>query len=326
MEKRLHRLLTAALIVAATASAASAQAFPVTIQHYFGETTIASEPKRIVTWDWASEDALIALGVVPVGMPFFSYGGDADGYHPWTRKALDEMGATMPEIIKVGDGIAAEQIAALDPDLILAAYSGIDDEEYKRLSQIAPVVAYPDGPWATSWQDVVLIVGAAIGKPGEAQQMVDDTEAFIRDTFAAHPQIGDVSFAVISGEDTNVTIFTEHDARLKFLTSAGMTLAPSVVELTPKDSDSFYFDLSQELFQDFRSDIYITWFVTEDETRKFLGQPLIARSPQVAAGAVASLNSPEEISPVSPPTPLSLRWGLPLYVERIAAAATAAGR
>ena len=52
----------------ATSQSAST-AFPVTIKHTFGETTIQEQPKRVVTVSWVNDDVAIALGVVPVGVP-----------------------------------------------------------------------------------------------------------------------------------------------------------------------------------------------------------------------------------------------------------------
>ena len=42
-----------------------ADAFPVTIEHAFGETTIESKPERIATVAWANHEVPLALGVVP---------------------------------------------------------------------------------------------------------------------------------------------------------------------------------------------------------------------------------------------------------------------
>ncbi len=91
-------LLRALAVVAALLAAAPAfaQAFPVTIKHALGETTIPAEPKRIVTLGWSSTDAAIALGTVPVGMPTFrSEGWDSD-YTPWIEEAVTAMGAPLP--------------------------------------------------------------------------------------------------------------------------------------------------------------------------------------------------------------------------------------
>ena len=51
------------------------------------------------------------------------------------------------------DGLDYEAISDSNPDIILAAYSGITQEEYDLLSEIAPVVAYPENAWQTLWRD-----------------------------------------------------------------------------------------------------------------------------------------------------------------------------
>ena len=42
-------------------------AFPITIEHAFGETVIPSKPERVATIAWANHDVALALDVVPVG-------------------------------------------------------------------------------------------------------------------------------------------------------------------------------------------------------------------------------------------------------------------
>ena len=52
---------------AATRSSAEPGAFPVTIDHALGRTTVEQEPTRVVTLGWSDQDVALALGVVPVG-------------------------------------------------------------------------------------------------------------------------------------------------------------------------------------------------------------------------------------------------------------------
>ena len=118
--------LASALVVALLASPAFAQSFPVTIKHAFGETVIEAAPERIVTWGWGNHDALFALGVVPVAMPFSSYGGGEDGLHPWVEEKLKALGAETPVQLSDTQEIPFEQIAAQKPDVIVAVFSGID--------------------------------------------------------------------------------------------------------------------------------------------------------------------------------------------------------
>src|SRR5690349_18320733 len=60
---------TEAVLVEATeapATEATASAYPVTIEHKYGSTTITEFPERIVLVGLTEQDALLALGVVPV--------------------------------------------------------------------------------------------------------------------------------------------------------------------------------------------------------------------------------------------------------------------
>src|SRR5687768_11728995 len=92
----LRRFLAALMLLVLAVVPAAAQSFPVTIRHALGETVIAKRPERIVTWGWGNHDALLALGVVPVAMPFSTYGGGENGLHPWTEEKLGDLGAATP--------------------------------------------------------------------------------------------------------------------------------------------------------------------------------------------------------------------------------------
>ena len=46
-------------------------AFPVTIKHKYGETTIEKAPERVVCVGLTDQDTLMALGVVPVGITYW---------------------------------------------------------------------------------------------------------------------------------------------------------------------------------------------------------------------------------------------------------------
>jgi iron complex transport system substrate-binding protein len=64
-----------------TTSESEAAAFPVTIEHKFGETTIDAEPERVVSIGYNEHDFLLALGVVLIfaallnGLTTRRYGG-----------------------------------------------------------------------------------------------------------------------------------------------------------------------------------------------------------------------------------------------------------
>lgn len=304
---------------AAPSTGASA-AFPVTIEHTFGETTIDEEPQRVVTWGFGSTDAALALGVVPAAIPFQAYGGDADGVLPWIADELDELGAETPTVLPDSDEVPFEAIAAARPDVILANYSGITQEDYDTLSAIAPTVAYPGEPWTTPWRDVVTTVGQALGKEEEAADLVADTEQAVADAAAQHAELQGKTVAAVWDVAPTFYVYEAADSRVEFLTDLGLAVAPSVAELSTGDS-SFYYTLSYEELSRLSSDIVLSYASTQQEADAFAAQPYAQSIPAIAAGHHAVLVGDQLIAAVSPPTVLSMPWGLDDYLTALSAAA-----
>jgi iron complex transport system substrate-binding protein len=320
----MFRTLVAAFLATLTASAALAEdVFPVTITHAFGETMIEAEPQRIVTWGWGNNDALLALGIVPVAMPFSTYGGGDNGLHPWVEDRLAELGAETPIQLPDTQEIPFEQIAAADPDVIVAVFSGISAEDYALLSQIAPTVAYSGDPWSTPWREVQLTIGRIVGRSAEAEALIAGSEAFLAAEVAKYPALTGTTFAAFNDYEGSIAVYAALDARVKFLTDLGLVVAPSVAALAPDDG-SFFYSLSYELFGQLTSDILITFYETEEPLDALLAQSFVRSQPQYQDGALAALVGTEYVAAVSPPTVLSLRWGFPKYAEILGAAALAA--
>ncbi|WP_104130111.1 iron-siderophore ABC transporter substrate-binding protein [Cryobacterium sp. N21] len=305
---------------AATAPAADTAAsgsFPVTIEHAFGETTIDEQPTRVVAWGWGSADDAIALGVIPVAIPFQSYGGDKNGVLPWISDAL--KGQEMPVVLPDTEEPPYEDIAAAAPDVILAAYSGITEEEYNLLSKIAPVVAYPGDAWATPWRDLIEITGTALGKSTEATALLASIDTEIADQAAAHPEFAGKTIALTSDSDGTFYVYKKEDPRVAFTLDLGFVNAPAVDELAT-DEASFYYTLSYEQLDQLSSDLLVNFGSTQEQSDAFLDASYSQAMPQVQAGTVASPVGAAFISSVSPPTGLSLSWGLDDYVTLLAAA------
>ncbi|GGX36945.1 ABC transporter substrate-binding protein [Streptomyces malachitofuscus] len=212
----------------AKAGASGEAAFPVTIAHKYGSTTVKAEPQRIVTVGLTDQDAVLALGKVPVGTTEW-LGGYKGAIGPW---AEDELGgAEPPTVLKdTGTGPQVEKIAALKPDLILALYGGLTKEQYESLSKFAPVVAQPKeyNDYGIPWQELTKKVGQALGKPDEATKIVEDTEATIKAAADEHPEFKGAS-AVMATPYEGMFVFGSQDARSRILTDLGFSL--------PKDLD-----------------------------------------------------------------------------------------
>lgn len=309
----------------AESSAAEADAFPVTVEHAFGETTIESKPERIATVAWANHEVPLALGVVPVGMSEASWGDDdGDGVLPWVEDRLEELGAETPALFDETDGIAFEAVAATRPDLILATYSGLTRTEYDTLSKIAPVVAYPDIAWATTVQDMITMSSTAMGLAEEGEQLVADLDAEVQAAYAEHPELDgkSIMFSYIDPTDlSQVGFYTTHDTRPGFLADIGMTM-PTVVTEASAETEEFYVTRSAEDLDAFDDvDIFVTYGDPEGElVDKITSDPVLSQIPAVERGSIAVLEDSTPLAASANPSPLSIGWGIDEYFDLLAAA------
>ncbi|MFZ3417912.1 iron-siderophore ABC transporter substrate-binding protein [Arthrobacter sp. 3Tela_A] len=309
-------------------AAGSSDQFPVTIEHAFGETTLDSVPERVATVSWVNTDTALALGVVPVGMPEYEWGGNENGTTPWIDEALEELGAPIgsdnaPVQYSETDGINFDAIAATTPDVILAAYSGITEEEYDKLSAIAPVIAYPETPYYTSWQDSAEMIGEALGKSDEAAKLVEDTEKAIADKAAEYPELAGTSF-IYGNLDTTagadqISIYTSGDNRPKFLKELGMVQAPIVDENAP--ADAFYLTWSPERANELEADLFVSWVADDAAKESIMSDPLLSQIPALKNGGLVADSDNTLTLSISAANVLSIPYALDNFVPMLGEAA-----
>lgn len=309
-------------------TAGSSDQFPVTIEHAFGETVIEEAPERVATVSWVNTDTALALGVVPVGMPEYEWGGNENGTTPWIDEALEDLGAPIgsenaPVQYSETDGINFDEIAATTPDVILAAYSGITEEEYKKLSAIAPVVAYPETPYYTSWQDSAEMIGEALGKSEEAAKLVEETEQAIADKAAEYPELAGTSF-IYGNLDTTagadqISIYTSGDNRPKFLKELGMVQAPLVDENAP--ADAFYLTWSPERANELEADLFVSWVADDAAKEAIVADPLLSQIPAVKNGGLVADSDNTLTLSISAANVLSIPYALDNFVPMLGEAA-----
>lgn len=303
------------------ASSVDANAFPVTIRHAFGETTIEREPKRIVSIGSSDQDMLLSLGVVPVGMQKVTWGGNARGSTPWFDARLERLGGTMPTLIDETDDIPVDEVAELEPDLILATLSGITKAQYDKLSKIAPVVAYPGKPWMTTWQQSLEMTGRAVGRSHLAAKLEKDTEAEFADARRRYPQIQGKTFiwaALATSDLSQISYYTPSDLRPAFLTSIGMRNAPVIERISPKDA--FYGTVSAERAAQLKSDFLFTYAVKGSDAKTYAEDKLVGQIPAIRSGHMWASTDNVASNAAGVPTPLSVPYAMAHFVPKVAAA------
>ncbi len=297
--------------------------YPITITHALGETVIENKPERVATISWSNQDTVLALGVVPVGVSTANFGEvNEDGLLPWTAAAYKELGVEDPVVFSDTDGLDFEAISDANPDVILAAYSGITQEEYDTLSMIAPVVAYPEYAWQTYWRDQTIMNATGMGMKAEGEALVAQTEALIAEKLSAYPELAGKSAAFFYFNESDLSSFYVYfptDPRGEYLNDLGLVFPESVMALS--DGTSFTVEISAENI-DLVKDIDIIVAYGDEATVKALqADTLVGQIPAVANGAVATVGHNSALAASCNPTVLSIPSTIDEYLKVLAGAA-----
>lgn len=310
---------------AGATATANAAAYPVTITHAHGETTIPAAPTRVATIGWADADTVAALGVTPVGAPKITWGGNAKGSTDWFDAQLATLGAKDSDVTRYDDsaGIPFDAIAAVRPDLILGLSSGVTKEEYDKLSKIAPVVAYTTAPWGTPWKEQVTTIGKALGQEQQAAALAADTEKAIADAKAKHPEIAGkkAAWAWFSPTDlSTIGLYTTADLRPQMLREFGFVDSPTVVDLSKADPSAFSVNLSAEKASTLDADLVVFYAEEGAGADAITGNALLGQIPALKSKQyVASADNAVALS-MSLPSPLSVRTAVDEFLPKIVSA------
>ena len=185
-------------------------------------------PATVVTVGLTDQDAVLALGVAPVGVTDW-FESEPYAVMPW---AVDELGDATPAIVGNAAEINFEAVAGLRPDVILALYAGLTADDYDLLSAIAPTVAQPAAyaDYGIPWDEQTRTIGHVLGREAEADALVADVEQRIADARAAHPDFAGATGVVAGPQADTVSVYAE-DSRGRFLETLGFVLPGEVADL-----------------------------------------------------------------------------------------------
>ncbi len=195
------------------------------VQHALGELCIPDDAERVVALEWAFVEALLAVGVQPVGV------ADIAGYNAWVKipleldeSAVDVGSRTEPNL---------EVITGLNPDLIIAVSFRVT-QNYEELNAIAPTLVfnpYPEDLNISQYDDMIAtfnIIAQAVGREAEAETVLDHMQDLYQRAEAALADAGreGEAFILAQGWTTESVatfrLFTENAMAVQILEQIGL--------------------------------------------------------------------------------------------------------
>ncbi|KFL32050.1 iron siderophore-binding protein [Devosia riboflavina] len=264
-----HRLVTAVAAVALL----SAPVFAREITHAMGTTDVPDNPQRIVVLTNEGTEALLAIGIKPVGA-VKSFLGD-----PW----YDHIAGEMTDVTVVGEESAVnlEVLLALEPDLILGNKMR-HEKIYEQLSAIAPTVV--SERLRGDWKINMALYTDAAGKGEEGKAALAKYDARIA---ALHEALG-----ASLDEKISIARFMSGQTRIMFKDSfSGLALSELGFQRpASQDKDEFAEEITKERIPEFEGDrlFYFTYETGNGEgdsqAKDWLADPLWNNLAVVKAG------------------------------------------
>lgn len=245
------RIVAALLLVVALAACGSGPApaapetggaFPVTIKHVFGETTIEREPQRIVALGVTDADAVLALGVTPIAVTGYKYYPET-GLGPWAQALVT---GEQPVRLESDSAPNLEQIASLNPDLIIAVSAGIDEAVYGKLAGIAPTIARAEAKTAYTVPraEATRLIAQAMGEVAAGEELLKRADDAYAQAIAANPAFAGKSAAIVLPYDGKYGAYFPGDGRGRVITELGLHVPQGIAALD--NGTTFFTEVSRE--------------------------------------------------------------------------------
>ncbi|WP_270169946.1 AraC family transcriptional regulator [Paenibacillus sp. SYP-B4298] len=215
------------------------------VKHAMGEETIVGTPERVVVLTNEGTEALLSVGVKPIGA-VQSWVGD-----PW----YDHIADKMENVEILGDELQPnlEMIASLKPDLIIG--NKVRQEKiYEQLKQIAPTVFSEDlaGDWKINFE----LYMQALNKEAEGQRLMDEFDKRVAEAKVKLADKLATKVSIVRFSASQVRIYQKQSFSGVLLQQLGFARPES------QDKDSFIEVMSKETIPSMDGDV-LFYFVTE---------------------------------------------------------------
>ncbi|MCA9877234.1 MAG: ABC transporter substrate-binding protein [Thermomicrobiales bacterium] len=294
---------------------ATPSAFPRTVTHASGETTIPAPPERIVTTNENEPlDSLLSLGLEPVLFAFGGGYGDR-GLAPWAVAAgADQLPSFTAVDLFLPD---PERIAEASPDLILGTW--LEPDSYEQLSGIAPTINLKYSE-ETTWDEVQRLVGEATGRDAEAEAVIADTLRVIDTACEDLQPLAGTRVAIAYAWSDSFLVNGENAALGRLLSRCGLEVVSPATE-PPGGIATLSLEQMQQVTD---ADILLSLAFDPAAIAQQEASPLFRTLPAVKDGHYVVL-SPEMAQAFYLESALSLQWAVPQLVDAVEQAAAGEG-
>jgi iron complex transport system substrate-binding protein len=290
-------------------SAPAGAGFPANVTHQFGTTTVEAAPERVVSLGWADADALLALGVVPVGVLDW-FQAWPEGVGPWAK---DRLNGAKPQVLK-GPEINFDAVAGLRPDLVTFTKSDNVKATWEQLEKLAPTLSGPAGtqPYGTTLADQTLLIAEALGRRAEGEKLVAGTDQALADAKTANPGFAGKSVCVAAAFSGQYGAYTRGDGRVQFLEALGFTNSQKIEDLKPA---SFYAEISKERVSLLDADLTVMFAIGAGaELRK---DTVLNSIPSAKAGRLLIIDDADLVNAFSTNSVLSTPYTIEKFVPMV---------
>ncbi|MGH4012743.1 MAG: iron-siderophore ABC transporter substrate-binding protein [Pseudonocardiaceae bacterium] len=286
--------------------------FPLTLVGKEGTTTIPAEPHRVITLGFLRDtDTALALGVTPIAMTEISVFPNLIA--PWVESELTDP---KPELLSTEDGIPFEKIAGLRPDLILATDSYELTDNYTRLAQIAPTVSYIEAVDSDTWQQRTNLIGRALGRGEQAQKIITNIEAKVKQAAQDHPALAGATFSFSAVFSRQIETVLGSDAAATFLEQLGLRISPEVAA-QPESATPGRALVSLENLGVLNADIMLVTYTTDDDRTFLESSQVFQQLDAVKNGNYIPMDLPVAVA-LGFPSPLAIPYALDRVVAAMA--------
>jgi iron complex transport system substrate-binding protein len=244
-----------------------------------GAAEVPADPQRVVVLTNEGTEALLALGIAPVGAANSWVG---DPWYPHIAEAMDGVAPVGQE-----SGVNLELVAALEPDLILGNKQR-HEEIFPQLSAIAPTVLSEE--LRGDWMENFALYAEAVGREAEGEAVLTDFRDRVDATRAALGDAVEEEVSIVRFLAGQIRIYQKDSFSGVMLDQLGFSRPAN------QDVDAFVLRVGKESIPDMDGDriIHFTYEPGDGEGSAMaadaLSDPLWRQLSAVRAGRVHAVD------------------------------------